>query len=118
MFRKKLMVMSIAAALPAMASGQALEEVVVTAQKRAQSINEVGLSVSAATGSQLKALGVVDTADLVKVSPGLVYTASQNGTPLFSLRGVGFNDYTLGASPAVSVYVDEVPLAYGAFTKG
>jgi len=90
----------------------------VTAQKRSQSINDVGLSVSAATGDQISDAGITDTGDLIKVSPGLVFTASQNGTPLFSLRGVGFNDYTLGASPAVSVYVDEVPLAYGAFTKG
>src|SRR3546814_1674254 len=35
-----------------------------------------------------------------------------------ALRGVGFNDYTLGASPAVSVYVDQVPLASSAFTQG
>lgn len=106
------------ASLASNVSVAALEEIVVTAQKRAQSINDVGLSVSAASQQQLNNLGVVDTSDLVKVSPGLVYTTSQNGTPLFSLRGIGFNDYTLGASPAVSVYVDEVPLAYGAFTKG
>jgi len=95
-----------------------IEEVIVTAQKRSQSINEVGMSISAASGGELRDLGVRDTGDLVKVSPGLIYTESQNGTPLFSLRGVGFNDYTLGASPAVSVYVDQVPLAYGAMTKG
>ena len=100
------------------AQAASLEEVIVTAQKRSQSINDVGMSVSAATGETLENAGVFDTGDLIKVSPGLVYTTSQNGTPLFSLRGIGFNDYTLGASPAVSVYVDEVPLSYGAFTKG
>lgn len=103
---------------PMLALAAAIEEVVVTAEKRSESISDVGLSISAATGNQLQALGVTDTADLVKVAPGLVFTPSQNGTPLYSLRGVGFNDYTLGASPAVSVYVDEVPLAYSAFTKG
>jgi len=116
---KKLISIGIAIALaPSIAGAGALEEVIVTAQKRSQSINDVGLSVSAATGDQISDAGITDTGDLIKVSPGLVFTASQNGTPLFSLRGVGFNDYTLGASPAVSVYVDEVPLAYGAFTKG
>lgn len=115
--KRNLLAVAIASA-STFALSAPLEEIVVTAQKRAQSINDVGLSVSAASQEQLNDLGVVDTGDLVKVSPGLVYTASQNGTPLFSLRGIGFNDYTLGASPAVSVYVDEVPLAYGAFTKG
>jgi iron complex outermembrane receptor protein len=116
---KKIMVTgAIASLIPSLLNAGALEEVVVTAQKRSQSINDVGLSVSAATGEQITDAGISDTGDLIKVSPGLVFTASQNGTPLFSLRGVGFNDYTLGASPAVSVYVDEVPLAYGAFTKG
>src|SRR5690606_10075834 len=86
MFTKKILASAITAALlPSLALAAALEEVVVTAQKRSQSINEVGLSVSAATGSQLEALGVVDTADLVKISPGLTFTTSQNGTPLFSL---------------------------------
>jgi len=116
---KRLISIGVAIAFaPSIAGAGALEEVIVTAQKRSQSINDVGLSVSAATGEQISDAGITDTGDLIKVSPGLVFTASQNGTPLFSLRGVGFNDYTLGASPAVSVYVDEVPLAYGAFTKG
>src|SRR3546814_870042 len=43
---------------------------------------------------------------------------SQDGTPLYTRGGVGCNDYTLGASPAVSVYVDQVPLAFSAFTQG
>lgn len=117
---KKITILSasILSVLSQSGSAAVLEEVIVTAQKRAQSINDVGLSVSSASGEQLREAGINDTGDLVKVSPGLVFTSSQNGTPLFSLRGVGFNDYTLGASPAVSVYLDEVPLAYGAFTKG
>ncbi|GAB3373908.1 TonB-dependent receptor [Spongiibacter taiwanensis] len=116
--RKILALEVVAVLFPVALNAAQLEEVVVTAQKRSQSINDVGLSVSAATSEQIADAGISDTGDLIKVSPGLVFTASQNGTPLFSLRGVGFNDYTLGASPAVSVYVDEVPLAYGAFTKG
>ncbi|MEL0210012.1 MAG: TonB-dependent receptor, partial [Novosphingobium sp.] len=93
-------------------------EIIVTAQKRAQSVNDVGLSITAASGTELKSMGVVSTGDLGKITPGFTFTKSQDGTPLYTLRGVGFNDYTLGASPAVSVYVDQVPLAYGAFTQG
>lgn len=93
-------------------------EIIVTAQKRSQSVNDVGLSITAATAEQLMQAGVRDTADLVKITPGLQFAKSQDGTPVFTLRGVGFNDYTLGASPAVSVYVDQVPLSYSVFTKG
>ncbi len=119
MFARKLLVAAVATiALPAVAHAATLEEVIVTAQKRSQSINDVGMSVSAASGDQVQSLGINDVSGLVKVTPGLTFTLSQNGTPLYTLRGVGFNDYTLGASPAVSVYVDEVPLAYSAFTKG
>ncbi|WP_421793676.1 TonB-dependent receptor [Hydrocarboniphaga effusa] len=99
-------------------AGDTIEEIIVTAQKRKQSINDVGLSVTAASADQLAMAGITDTGDLAKIAPGLTFTKSQDGTPLYTVRGVGFNDYTLGASPAVSVYVDQVPLAYGAFTRG
>ncbi len=95
-----------------------LDEIIVTAQKRSQSQNDVGLSITAASGEELTQLGVQDVGGLAKITPGLTFTQSQDGTPLFTVRGVGFNDYTLGASPAVSVYVDQIPLAYGSFTQG
>jgi outer membrane receptor protein involved in Fe transport len=102
----------------AQSSDDQLGEIIVTAQKRSQSLNNVGLSITAADGEQLTNLGIRETGDLVKISPGLTFTKSQDGTPLFTIRGVGFNDYTLGASPAVSVYVDQVPLVYSAYTQG
>lgn len=93
-------------------------DIIVTAQKRAQNLNDVGLSITAASAEQLVSAGVQSAGDLAKITPGFTFTKSQDGTPLYTLRGIGFNDYTLGASPAVSVYVDQVPLAYGAFTQG
>lgn len=113
-------------ALPAQSSSSAahatdangIGDIVVTANKRSQSVNNVGLSITAATGEELARVGVRDTGDLVKITPGLTFTKSQDGTPVFTLRGVGFNDYTLGASPAVSVYVDQVPMAFSVFTQG
>lgn len=93
-------------------------DIIVTAQKRSQTLNSIGISINAADGDQLANLGVRDTGDLVKISPGLTFQKSQDGTPLFTIRGVGFNDYTLGASPAVSVYVDQMPLTYSNFTQG
>src|SRR5690554_5417823 len=63
-------------------------EIIVTAQKREQSLNDVGLSITAATGDELTALGINDTGDLAKITPGFTFTKSQDGTPLYTLRGV------------------------------
>lgn len=95
-----------------------IETVVVTAQKVAQNINDVGMSIQAASGEQLTNLGIKDTSDLVKIVPGFNYTPSYYGTPIYTIRGVGFLTTTLAASPTVSVYVDQVPLPYSIMTTG
>jgi iron complex outermembrane receptor protein len=95
-----------------------LEEIVVTAQKREQSINDVGMSISAVSGDTLLARGIESAADLVKVVPGFSYTPTQFDMPVYTLRGVGYYESSLAANPAVSVYVDEVPLPYPAMVRG
>jgi len=95
-----------------------LQEIVVTAQKRKENIQDVGLSVAAATGETLSRLGVRDTADLQKIIPGFVATPSYSGVTLYTIRGVGFQDTALAGSPTVSVYVDEAPLPYSVLTAG
>ncbi len=95
-----------------------IETVVVTAQKVSQNINDVGMSVQAATGDDLTKLGITDASQLDKIVPGFTYTPSFYGTPIYSIRGVGFLDTSLAASPTVSVYNDEVPLPYSILTTG
>jgi outer membrane receptor protein involved in Fe transport len=87
-------------------------EIVVTAQKRSETLSNVGLTVTAVTGEQLAKQGIVSTADLVKVTPGFQFTEGTYGAPVYTLRGVGFYETSLAASPSVSVYIDEVPLPY------
>ena len=99
-------------------SENAVGEIIVTAQKRAQSINSVGMSIAAVSGDALKARGITTAADLVKSIPGFVYNETALGTPIYTLRGVGFVDQSLSAGPTVSVYVDEVPLPFAFMTKG
>src|SRR3546814_6708840 len=67
------------------AANQGIGDIIVTAQKRAQSVNDVGLSITAASGEQLAASGVRDTGDLAKITPGFTFTKSQDGTPLYTL---------------------------------
>lgn len=95
-----------------------IEEIVVTAQKREESINDVPISISAFSGDALKALGVTDTRDLGNLVPGFTATDSGFNTPVYTLRGVGFNDATYTATATVGVYVDEINLPYSIMTKG
>ncbi|WP_179043324.1 TonB-dependent receptor [Sphingobium lactosutens] len=106
------------AAASAQADGAATSDIIVTAQRRAQSLNSVPMSISAIGGDELLSRGVSSTADLAKLVPGLTFTQSQVSTPVYTIRGVGFYDSTLSASPAVSVYVDEVPLPFAILTEG
>lgn len=98
--------------------GGEIQEIVVTAQKREQSLSDVPMSITAVTGEQLASKGISDVEGLVKVTPGLSYTESGAGTPVFSLRGVGYFDTTLGAKPSVAVYSDEVPLPFSIMAQG
>lgn len=93
-------------------------EIVVTARKRQETSNNVGMSISAFTGDTLAQQGITGPDQLVKIVPGFNFTRSIYGSPIFTLRGIGFNETTLAASPTVSVYVDEVPLPYSAMTQG
>jgi iron complex outermembrane receptor protein len=95
-----------------------LGEIVVTAEKREQRANDVGLSIVAVTGPQLVAAGVDDITQLYKVSPGLFIAHGEFGYPFFSLRGVNLNTGTLSTIPAVSTYVDEALLPYPVTAQG
>ncbi|SMC77863.1 TonB-dependent receptor [Novosphingobium sp. B1] len=93
-------------------------EIVVTAQKRSENLSDVPMSITALSGDSLLQRGVQSVQDLTKFTPGLSYVESGSSAPVYSLRGVGFFDTTIGARPAVSVYVDEVPLPFSIMAQG
>src|SRR5207248_3701990 len=81
---------------PAPTDGGALEEVVVTAQKRAEALESVPVSVTVLTGAQLGELKFDSPSDLVTQIPNLqVDGIIGEGSPIFSLRGVSMFDYSL-----------------------
>lgn len=100
------------------ASDQGVADIVVTANKRSENINNVGLAITAATGEQLKQKNVVSVSDLTKIEPSLQYSQSQSGTPVYTLRGVGYFEQSLSATPTVSIYEDEVPFAFPVLSRG
>jgi iron complex outermembrane recepter protein len=89
-----------------------LQEVVVTAQKYVESVNDVGASITVLSANVLQQQRIMTGEDLAVAVPGLTYARSDYNTPIFSLRGIGFNDVGLGVFPAVSFYVDEAPLVF------
>lgn len=87
-------------------------DIVVTANKREQRLNDVGITVAVLSGDALQNRQINSLADLANATPSLSFTNSANGTPVYTLRGVGFYETSLGAYPTVSTYVDEAPLAF------
>ena len=88
---------------------QSLEEVVVTAQRRAESIQEVPVAVSAFTEEDLGRMGVTETLDIAKVVPNFV---AHNNTGLgtantYSLRGLNNTESIATFDPPVGTYVDD-----------
>lgn len=100
-------------------SPAAIEEVVVTAQKHAQSVNDIPISINAFTGAQLRDLGVATAEDIALMTPGLtVNDTAATGVPLYTIRGVGFQDYSTAASSTVGLYFDEVAIPYTVMSRG
>jgi iron complex outermembrane receptor protein len=87
-----------------------LEEIIVTAQKREQNLQDVGISVTAFTGDQIRQLGFTNTTDVVAMTPGLNYTVpnAESSQINFFLRGVGLNDFADANENPVAVYVDDI----------
>lgn len=94
-----------------------LPAIIVTANKREQSLNDVGMTVAVLGADELAEHKIETLADLAAALPGLTYSSSEQNTPVFTLRGVGFNEASLNAYPTVSVYLDEAPLAFPALTS-
>ena len=104
----KLILLSLVLAIPGTVLAQ-LEEIIVTAQKREQSLQDVSVTVAAFSGDQIQQLRINNMVDLTSIVPGLDVTNSIGGTnPRISLRGVGLNDFNPNNNPSVGVYVDEV----------
>lgn len=93
-------------------------DVVVTAQRRSEKLGDVPLSLTVATGEQLAAAHVTTPGDLEKLVPGFTYQRSSYGVPVYTIRGIGFLDTALGVPPTVSIYVDQVPLAFSPMAAG
>jgi iron complex outermembrane receptor protein len=93
---------------PRQHSEGALQEIIVTAQKREQSLQDVGISVAAFTGEQLQQLGIKSATDITIMTPGVHVNGSYANQILnFTIRGVVQNDSSEHTEAPVAVYVDD-----------
>ena len=83
---------------------EAVEEIVVTAQRRAESIQEVPLAVSAFTGTFIRDTHLDDIKDLVKFTPGITGDSHDSFIDTLSIRGIVTNDFGVGGDPSVGVF--------------
>lgn len=83
-----------------------LEEVMVTAQKREESIQDVGISVTAFSGDQLQNLGMTNTVDITQQVPAMQLNTFSPVLTIINLRGVSQNNFQDNLEAPVAVYVD------------
>jgi iron complex outermembrane receptor protein len=92
---------------------EGVSDIIVTAQRRDQNLQDVGVSVTAISADSLRTLGVVDSRDLVKAAPGVMLESTAGGgvNAFLTIRGIAQSDYSANQESPNSIYLDEVYLS-------
>lgn len=110
--RKTAIAASLLMAMPVMGQQLMLEEVIVTAQKREQTIQDVPASVAAISSEMLERTNTTNFTDLGKITSGVTINGGQDGFGnIIRIRGVGNNSFAPAIRPAVGIFIDDIPLA-------
>ena len=101
---------AVLALMPPGVEAQVLEEVIVTAQKREESMQEIGVSVTAFSGDLARELGFTRSVDIAAHTPSLNIgtPVGEGNNPSITLRGVGLNDFNDNNEGPVALYRDDV----------
>lgn len=91
------------------------EEIIVTARKREENLQNTPIAITAISAAQLEARGAVDLTAMQNVAPNLTLktgggTSGATFTPIINIRGIGQGDFTINTDPGVGVYIDGVYL--------
>lgn len=105
--KKTLMAAAIVAMVPTVSYAQ-LEEVIVTASKRTESLQDVSMSISAITGDSIARMGAADFTDIATSVPSLSIRSAGPGRTKLNIRGISA---ATGVAPTVSFYIDEMPVS-------
>ncbi len=85
-----------------------VSEIVVTAQRREQSLQEVPISVTAFGTAGLEALNAQSIGDLDSFTPGLTINDTSVTQPSYTIRGVATDDFGIGTDPSVGIFIDGI----------
>ena len=93
--------------------GATRNEIVVTAQRRAQSIQDVGIAITAVSADTMREMGIVDSTDISRVAPGVILdsTASGGVNANLTVRGISQSDFSSNQESPNSIYIDDVYLS-------
>ena len=96
-----------------------LREIIVTATRRAEPAQDVGMALTAVSGQEAQSLRLQQPLDLSILDPSLsTMNAQTDSTPLFLLRGIGLDDFNNNNSSGVGIYVDGVFASFPGFLTG
>jgi iron complex outermembrane receptor protein len=103
------------AAMAATTAPAALEEIIVTASKRAENVQDLPQSVLVMTAAAMERANVRDFDDIVKIAPSVTITkTSQPANNSINIRGIGTYAYSIATESSVAVVIDDVPQAFQA----
>jgi outer membrane receptor protein involved in Fe transport len=92
-------------------AGEQLEEIIVTATRRSERLQDVPLSVTAFSPEQLESKGIVGYEGLARETPGVVLNRPSQNFNNFTARGIATNGYGANLQSTVAVYIDELPIS-------
>lgn len=117
---KRLLAHASTLVLAAFASGAAfaqssdptsLDDIIVTANKRAENVQDVPLSVAVVLGEQLETRGVRELTDVAKISPSIAFNLGDHPTNNFiRIRGIGSLAFSVAAEASTAIQIDDVPV--------
>ncbi|WP_317932340.1 TonB-dependent receptor [Halioxenophilus sp. WMMB6] len=101
-------------------SGLVLEEIVVTAQRRSENVQDVPIAITAVSGDRLEQLEMGTPVDIFAQAPNVTSQLPTGGTgfPIFNIRGVTMLDFTDTNEASVASYVDDIYLGSPAIQNG
>ncbi|MBT8110950.1 MAG: TonB-dependent receptor [Gammaproteobacteria bacterium] len=97
-----------ASTIAAPAGAQVLEEIIVSATKRSESVQEVPLAITALTGEFTESVNLNDVKDLISFTPGITGNSQDSFLDAISVRGIRTQDFGIGGDPSAAIFKNEL----------
>ena len=98
----------VVSAVPQLAISQEMEEIVVTATKRAETVGDVPLAITALSGNFIESVNLNDVKDLISFTPGITGNSQDSFIDAVSVRGVRTQDFGVGGDPSAAIFKNEL----------